>query len=107
MPTDAEWTELRNNCTWTWTSNYNETGVAGRIVTSNKTGYTDKSIFFPAAGYRLGSDLNDSGSSGFYWSSSLYTAYPYDAWNVLFYSDIVGRIFNDRFFGFSVRPVSE
>ncbi|MGM9818180.1 MAG: hypothetical protein ACI30B_04270, partial [Paludibacteraceae bacterium] len=34
MPTDAEWTELRENCEWTLTSDYNGTGVAGRIVTS-------------------------------------------------------------------------
>ena len=47
MPTDEEWNELIENCTWTWTSNYNGTGVAGGIVTSNKPGYTDKSIFLP------------------------------------------------------------
>ncbi|MGM9817353.1 MAG: hypothetical protein ACI30B_00005, partial [Paludibacteraceae bacterium] len=34
MPTDEEWTELRENCEWTLTNDYNGTGVAGRIVTS-------------------------------------------------------------------------
>ena len=34
MPTDAEWTELMTKCTWTWTSNYNNTGVAG-VLTIN------------------------------------------------------------------------
>lgn len=29
MPTEAEWTELKNNCTWEWTSDYNGTGVEG------------------------------------------------------------------------------
>ena len=47
MPTDDEWAELLNNCTRTWTDNYNGTGVKGRIVTSNIEGYKDKSIFLP------------------------------------------------------------
>ena len=111
MPTDAEWTELRNNCTWTWTNNYNNTGIAGRIVTSKKSGYTDKSIFLPAAGRQSGSDLNSVGSNGLYWSSSLSTDYqhsPDNAWEVNFYSVYVYRMISDnRCHGLSVRPVSE
>jgi uncharacterized protein (TIGR02145 family) len=108
MPTDAEWTELRNNCTWTWTSDYNGTGIAGRIVTSNKTGYTDKFIFLPAAGLQdYSTGLGRDGSYGYYWSSSLYTDYPYDAWSVYFRSGNVLRNDYYRCDGFSVRPVSE
>ena len=50
MPTEAEWRELSYNYTSTWTSNFKGSGVTGRIITSNKDGYTDKSIFLPAAG---------------------------------------------------------
>ena len=107
MPTDAEWTELRDNCTWTWTSDYNGTGVAGRIVTSNKTGYTDKSIFLPAAGYRLVTNLYFAGSSGNYWSSSLDTDEPDGVWLVGFDSGGVSRYDRYRYYGFSFRPVSE
>ena len=107
MPTDEEWTELRNNCTWTWTDNYNGTGIAGRIVTSKKSGYTDKSIFLPAAGYRCDSYLDDVGFGGLYWSSSLRTDGPYDAWYVYFYSSNVFRDDYYRYRGQSVRPVSE
>ena len=107
MPTDSEWTELRKNCTWEWTDNYNGTGVAGRIVTSNVEGYKDKSIFLPAAGYRGNTDLNGAGSYGYYWSSSLYTDYPYRAWLVLFNSDSVYRSYYYRCYGLSVRPVTE
>ena len=107
MPTDAEWTELQNNCTWTWTSNYNGTGVAGRIVTSNVEGYKDKSIFLPAAGYRHDTSLSRSGSDGDYWSSSLLTDYPDLAWFVDFSSAYVRRDGSYRYNGFSVRPVSE
>ena len=107
IPTDEEWTALRTNCTWTRTSNYNNTGIAGLIVKSNVSGYTDKSIFLPAAGYRNDADLGNVGSYGYYWSSSLHTDGPYDAWYVYFYSDSVRRSSNYRYYGLSVRPVSE
>lgn len=108
MPTDAEWTELREQCTWTWTDNYKGMGVAGRIVTSKKTGYTDKSIFLPAAGGRVFTDFNGASLSGFYWSSSLSTDNLGSAWSVFFDSGLVFRSGDcGRFNGFSVRPVSE
>ena len=107
VPTYAEWKELRNNCTWTWTDNYNGTGIAGRIVTSNVEGYKDKSIFLPVAGYRLDADLYGAGSLGGYWSSSLNTDYPSYAWYVYFDSSDVDGYRGYRYDGFSVRPVSE
>ena len=99
MPTDAEWTELRNNCTWTWAT---QSGVNGYQVSSKTNG---NSIFLPAAGYRYDTDLNDAGSYGDYWSSSLYTGYPNYAWGVYFSSDDVGRNGYGRNGGQSVRPV--
>ena len=104
MPTDAEWTELRTKCTWTWVTNYNGTGVTGQIVTATN----GNSIFLPAAGRRFDSNLNDAGSWGCYWSSSLDTDYyPSNARYVGFNSDAVGRYLLNRFGGQSVRPVSE
>ncbi|MGM9818582.1 MAG: hypothetical protein ACI30B_06340 [Paludibacteraceae bacterium] len=102
MPTDEEWTELRENCTWTWTSNYNGTGVAGRIVTSKTNG---NHIFLPAAGFRSYDDLFYAGDDGFCWSSSINTDGPGGAWNVRFGSDGVDRGSNSRCYGLSVRPV--
>ena len=52
IPSCQDWYELLDMCTWDWTSNYLGTGVSGYIVTSTVTGYTDKSIFLPAAGYQ-------------------------------------------------------
>ncbi|MBQ7388321.1 MAG: hypothetical protein IJW01_02985, partial [Paludibacteraceae bacterium] len=98
----AEWTELRENCEWTLTSDYNGTGVKGRVVTSKTNG---NHIFLPAAGYRSNDDLYVAGYYGYYWSSSLNTDYPYSAWNVNFYSDGVGRDSDGRYSGRSVRPV--
>ena len=102
MPTDAELTELRENCTWAWTT---QNGVYGYKVTSKKSGYTNKSIFLPAAGFRLSSDLDSAGSRGYYWSSSLYTDYLHYACELRFTSDYVRRLDSDRYYGQSVRPV--
>ena len=102
MPTDGEWTELRDNCTWTWTTDYNGTGVKGRIATSNING---NSIFLPAEGYRNYDVLSRAGNYGYYWSSSLNTDNPNGAWDVGFYSDDVGRNDGSRYCGLSVRPV--
>ena len=106
MPTDEEWTELRNtdNCSWTWTT---IDGVNGYKVQSKKSGYTDNWIFLPAAGSRRGTDLSLVGSGGYYWSSSLNTGGPNLAWYVYFYSDNVSRYRYNRCNGQSVRPVSE
>ena len=107
MPTEAEWTELMANCTWTWTNDYNGTGVSGRIVTSKKKGYENKSIFLPAAGYRYNTYLHAAGSYGYYWSSSLEVGTPSGAWHVYFSSGYVYWDGYNRSYGQSVRPVTE
>lgn len=101
MPTKAEQDELRTNCTWTWTT---MNGVNGYRVTSNKSGYTDRSIFLPAAGYCEDSSWRGAGSFGFYWSSSLFTDNPYTAWVINFNSS-GGNTAVGRDGGRSVRPV--
>ena len=104
MPTYAEWEELKTKCTWTWTTNYNGTGVAGRIVSATN----GNSIFLPAAGYWSGTGLYRAGPYGYYWSSFLDTEFTSYAWGVDFDSDYVGRNGGyNRFLGRSVRPVSE
>ena len=101
MPTDAEWMELLDRCSWTWTT---QGGKNGYKVTSGTNG---NSIFLPAAGYRNESSLNDAGSNGYYWSSSLDSDNPNDAWLVFFFSGEVYGTYYVRFRGQSVRPVSE
>ena len=102
MPTKDEFTELINNCTWTWTT---LNGVNGYRVTSKKFGYTDRSIFLPAAGCRSGTSLDNAGSNGYYWSSSLVTGIPYNAWTLFFSSGRYSTSSNYRNYGRSVRPV--
>lgn len=105
MPTDEEWKVLMETCIWTWISNYEGTGVAGVNVTSRA--YPDKYIFLPAAGDRSNDRLEGVGGSGSYWSSSLYTDSPYNAYSVHFLSNEVSRGKNARYYGLSVRPVYE
>ena len=110
MPTDAEWTELRDNCTWTWTT---QNGVNGYRVTSNKTGYTDKSIFLPAAGVRDRKLFDGIGSLGRYWSNqvSYYDDIePYVIYfdEVIFKTGQIGLSSRDSYWrvtGVTIRPV--
>lgn len=100
LPTKAEFEELLNRCTWTWTS-YN--GINGCKV----TGPNGKSIFLPAAGYRHGSGLHSRGSYGYLWSGSLNESTQSYAYYLCFNSGYrgVGRDFREC--GYTVRPVSE
>jgi hypothetical protein len=98
MPTVGEFQELVANCDSEWTD---EDGVTGRRFTSRING---NSIFFPASGYRHGTGLHDHGSSGRYWSSSLYS--QTSGYDLYFNSEGVDPAYLDnRFYGFSVRAV--
>ena len=101
MPTKAEQDELRNNCTWEWTT---QNGVNGYKVTSKIYG---NSIFLPAAGCRGRGSLYFAGSYGYYLSSSLRTRNSNDAYDFYFNSDGVDWDYGARYVGRSVRAVCE
>ena len=100
MPTWAEQDELRNNCTWEWTTLYGEKGYK---VISKKNG---NSIFLPA-GCRNGSDLSGAGSDGNYWSGSLSASDSSYAYGLDFNSSSVDWYNISRYYGQSVRAVCE
>ena len=100
MPTYDELKELKDNCTWIWTT---QNGVKGY----NVEGPNGNSIFLPAAGRRE-SSLNYLGECGYYWSSTpLDDYYDNRAYYLLFNS--IYSSMNDfvRYTGLSVRPVVE
>ena len=107
MPTKAEWEELRNCCTWTWDT---VSGVSGLRIISNKPGYTDRSIFLPAASYCTGdimnhSDYEMSDYMSWYLSSTLSdTDGPAYTGSLLFDSNSISWG-GHRVVGASIRPV--
>ena len=124
MPTKTQQDELLNECYWVWTDNYNNSNVKGYIVykaksSSDKGKYvrkggtpsssyklSDAHIFLPAAGSRDFGDLYGAGSNGYYWSSSLFTDYPSNAWDVHFLSSgYVYDYYDGRYLCQSVRAV--
>jgi uncharacterized protein (TIGR02145 family) len=104
-PTLDEWKELADtaNCAWEWTR---VNGVSGCKVTSKKAGFTDNSIFIPAAGFRNRKSVEGDGGTGSYWTASLYEPFPSMAWNVRFTSDEPEIDSGDRYFGNAIRPVT-
>lgn len=98
MPTIQEWEELRDYCSSVWTT---QNGVNGRRF----TGPNGSTLFLPAAGYRWDDGLSYAGSTGTYWSSSLDTDHPNDAWSFYFYSGSTYMSSDYRYYGLSVRAV--
>jgi hypothetical protein len=99
MPTYDDIQELRENCTYEWTT---LNSVNGTKFTSNING---NSIFLPAAGYRWGGDLYLAGGYGRYWSSTQYPDNSDYAYYLSVYSGGAGWYGSYRYYGRSVRPV--
>ncbi len=99
LPTKAECEELKDRCTWTWTTQGGHNGYKVKGPNGN-------TIFLPAAGFRNGSSLSYAGEYGNYWSSTPDSASG-GAYGLYF--DSSGRTVGwyHRCNGFSVRPVSE
>lgn len=62
MPTAAEFEELMEGCSWTWTA---RSGRKGYLVTAGN----GNSVFFPAGGYAKGDVLHSGNAAGYYWTS--------------------------------------
>lgn len=104
MPTNEEMVELCNACSWEWTSDFNGSGVAGRIGTSKKNGNV---IFLPAAGHYADWDkVSDDGKKGYYLSSSLCPS-SNDQASCIYSWDLFmdKNVATFRYYGSSIRPV--
>ncbi len=104
MPTYEEFQELVGNCDIVLTS---EKGIDGFRCTSKVPGFTDKSIFLPAAGSRIGSSMPIYSSPACnFWSSSLYSYNPRDAYILYIHSGSLGWT-TSRDEGLTIRPVTK
>lgn len=99
MPTRAELEELTANTTSTWET---LNGVNGRRFTSKTNG---NSIFVPAAGFCFDGPVDNVGSYGGLWSSSLYESDPRSGWGLYFGSSGVYVDISYRYNGLAVRAV--
>ncbi len=100
MPSRKQQDELRENCTYEWTT---VNGVKGGKFTSKKNG---ASIFLPAAGNRWGGGLYYAGSYGGYWSSTQDPSLSDNAYYLGFHSSNADWYNYYRYGGHTVRPVS-
>ena len=98
-PKQEQWDELMAHTNREWTT---RNGVEGWLLTSRRNG---KRLFLPAAGLRWYGELYDASGNGYYWSSSLRSDYPYDAWYFGFLSDVYYMGYRNRGCGQSVRAV--
>ena len=95
---------ISSNVIYSWTDDYNGTGVHGFIITG-KGSFSSASLFLPAAGYCGFTHLYDAGGYGYYWSRSVDSDNPSDAW-YLYFGDVDQSVDGSyRFYGLSVRPV--
>ena len=104
MPTIEQVNELLNtdNCTNEWVTNYNGTGVNGRLFTSVRNG---NKLFAPSAGTCREGLLLGVGEYGRVWSCALSSATESDAQALGFPSDRAALNGGNRHLGLSVRPV--
>ena len=101
LPTQAEFRELIDKCTWTWTSQGGHNGY-------KVTGKNGNSIFLPAAGWCIGPALSYAGKLGFYWSSSPFGNDSQRAGGLCFRNDSGCHVeWGYRYYGDSVRPVMD
>ena len=102
IPSKAQWQELYQNTTHTWTTLNGVEGVLFEASNGN-------SIFLPAAGMRHDDGNTVGVEHGYYWLNSLYEGNPTSAWNFMIGADlhVIGNstATAERYIGFSVRPV--
>ena len=96
MPTDAEFTELREKCKWEWTT---QNGVNGYKV----IGVNGNSIFLPGSGFYYDNELVYVNDHGDYWSSTKNA--QSGALHVYTDQDKILKSSSHRYYGFPIRAV--
>ena len=115
IPTASEFETMIAKTSHTYTSNYKGTGIAGRIYQGTTTGYTDRSIFLPCAGYFWNTTFyqgDDGYDEANYTTATRYysaTSTTYKAYRFHYYSNHKYHTWDGdglrRYFGETIRPV--
>lgn len=63
MPTTDQLTELKNGCVWALIQNYKGKNRVGYMAMSKQPGHVGTAIFFPCAGYKIGSTVNNQNNA--------------------------------------------
>ena len=108
MPSAEQIQELTRWCSWKWRMRNDVYGWLG-------TGPNGKNIFLPVTGYRDEDSLRYVGSYGYCWSCDIRPEYTPDCAHSLTFGwgpnywdyeyGFVGLMYDDRSFGFTIRPV--
>ena len=101
MPSKEQFDELINSnyTTTTWATQNSKQGYR---ITSKSNG---NSLFLPTAGYRSDSSITRENSEGWYWSRTLCTNFPVEAYCLRLDSSNIRTNVYYREYGLSVRPV--
>lgn len=103
-PTLDEIEDLLKKCTWEQVWNDDKTRLKGYTVTNN-----GNSIFLPTTGYRYGTDIENDGTCGEYWSSEVNEPDPCLAYCLHTSPDLIDLEwgYTSRCYGRSVRAVTD
>lgn len=101
MPTKQEIEDLRANCDETWVTNYENSGVNGRLY-RGKGEYSDNTVFFPAKGMLYEGEYQMPNEYAMYWTT---TAEGSDSYLYAFMNGMNGLYPQARSNSAAVRPV--
>lgn len=112
LPTTEDFAELFNSSYTKYVdANGDEVTGTNKLVTVNgvvgirlMSLVNGKTIFFPCSGYGSETSWGNRGASGYYWSSSLYSATQGRSLRFLS-GGVYPQSYSNRFNGFAVRPV--
>ena len=103
IPMRSEYEELLNNTTSQWITNYNNSGINGRLLTSKHNG---KKLFLPCGGGVVDNEVSGFNQYGYLLSANVNTN-NYNIWDIYYGSSTlaVGNI--SRCYGLNLRGVKE
>ena len=102
MPSSEQIRELIKNTENTWVTDYNHSGVNGRLFISKRNG---EKLFLPACGLLFAEGYHGLNKSGYFWSNSVDNYSSDCGINLLFGTVSISNSLGNRTLGLCVRGV--